>query len=132
MKLPTVSNQNIVSAFSDTELVIETIQQICKDFGLFGVEINFSGDLEHAYYELKDQLVEQIISLNHSNPELLQSILYQVDLGKGDFAKTSVQLPEYSENEVIAHQIILRDLKKVLLRRYFKQDSDRQKKQIEE
>ncbi len=132
MKLPSVNNQNVVEAFTDNDLVIETIQQICKDFGLFGVEIKFSGDLDHAYLELKDQLVDQIENLNHSNPELLQSILYQVDLGKGDFIKTSVQLPEYSENEVIAHQIILRDLKKVLLRRYFKQDSDRQKKQIEE
>lgn len=132
MKYPIVNNDNIINAFSDEELVIETIQQICKDFGLFGVEVKFSGNLDSAYYELKDQLVEHINELNQSNPELLQSILYQVDLGKGDFVKTSVQLPDYTENEVIAHQIIVRDLKKVLLRRYFKQDSDRQKKQIEE
>jgi hypothetical protein len=91
-----------------------------KDFGMFGVEITFSGDTSQAYYELHKQLVEQISVLLNRNYELLLSVLYQVDITDREIAKATRDLPEYNQVEIIAHQVIVRDLKKVLLRRYFK------------
>lgn len=120
MKLPDLQNNNIKSHLNKAEIVIETAQQIMKDFGMFGVEISFSGNTEEAYNELLEQLVFQIDKLLGSNSELLMSVLYQVDISDREIAKTASELPHYNQIEVIAHQIIFRDLKKVLFRRYYK------------
>jgi hypothetical protein len=50
----------------------------------------------------------------------LLSALYQVDITDREIYKAEQELPHYSHVEIIAHQVIVRDLKKVLLRRYFK------------
>lgn len=120
MNLPDLQNNNIKSYLDKQEIVLETAQQIMKDFGMFGVEITFSGDTEHAYNELLDQLVLQVEKLLSNNSELLMSVLYQVDISDREIAKTAKELPHYNQIEVIAHQIIFRDLKKVLFRRYYK------------
>ncbi len=120
MHLPEVSNQNVESLLNREEIVRQTAEQIMKDFGMFGVEITFSGNTENAYHELHLQLTNQIADLFSSKYDLLLSVLYQVDISDRDIRKTRLELPDYTDIEVIAHQVIVRDLKKVLLRRYFK------------
>lgn len=120
MNLPEINNKNISLHLSEAEIVVETAEQIMKDFGMFGVEITFSGNTDEAYYELHEQLVEQISRLAERNYDLLLSVLYQVDITDREIARAKSELPEYSHLEIIAHQVIFRDLKKVLLRRYFK------------
>ena len=120
MDLPVVSNQNVGALLSREEIVRQTAEQIMKDFGMFGVEITFSGNIDKAYEELHQQLVKQIAVLVERNYDLLLSVLYQVDITDREIARTRAELPHYSHVEVVAHQVIVRDLKKVLLRRYFK------------
>ena len=120
MSLPQVSNSNVSGLLNQAEIVQETAEQIMKDFGMFGVEITFSGDTNNAYNELHQQLIDQISLLLERNYELLLSVLYQVDITDREIAKATRELPHYNQVEIIAHQVIVRDLKKVLLRRYFK------------
>ena len=120
MTLPDLQNNNIQSYLNKADIILETAQQIMKDFGMFGVEITFSENTEQAYNELLDQLVFQVEKLLNNNSELLMSVLYQVDISDREIAKTASELPHYNQVEVIAHQIIFRDLKKVLFRRYYK------------
>ena len=120
MNLPEVSNTNLESFLNREEIVIQTAEQIMKDFGMFGVEITFSGNTENAYHELHSQLTDQITVLFERKYDLLLSVLYQVDISDRDIRKTRLELPDYTDVEVVAHQVIVRDLKKVLLRRYFK------------
>jgi hypothetical protein len=120
MELPQVSNNNVSGFFTQAEIVQETAEQIMKDFGMFGVEITFSGDTTQAYNELHHQLIGQITLLHERNYELLLSVLYQVDITEREIARATRELPHYNQVEIIAHQVIVRDLKKVLLRRYFK------------
>jgi len=120
MDFPQVSNSNVSGLFTEAEIVQETAEQIMKDFGMFGVEITFSGNTSQAYYELHKQLIEQIAVLLERNYELLLSVLYQVDITDREIARAAADLPDYSHIEVVAHQVIVRDLKKVLLRRYFR------------
>ena len=120
MEFPQVSNNNISSHLNQTEIVKETAEQIMKDFGMFGVEITFSGDTTQAYNELHKQLIDQITILLERNYDLLLSVLYQVDITEREISRAERELPHYNHVEIIAHQIIVRDLKKVLLRRYFK------------
>lgn len=120
MTLPQVTNNNIAGHLNKAEIVKETAEQIMKDFGMFGVEISFSGDTSHAYDELHRQLIIQIKQLLESNYDLLLSVLYQVDITDREITQAERELPHYNHIEIIAHQVIVRDLKKVLLRRYFK------------
>ncbi len=120
MTVPQINNSNISQHLNKAEIVNETAAQIMKDFGMFGVEITFSGDTENAYNELHHQLIEQISMLVEQNYDLLLSVLYQVDITDREISKSEQELPHYNHVEIIAHQVIVRDLKKVLLRRYFK------------
>jgi hypothetical protein len=120
MNFPQVNNSNVSSQLNRADIVRETAEQIMKDFGMFGVEITFSGNTEQAYHELHAQLIEQITSLVDRNYDLLLSVLYQVDITEREIAQAERELPHYNNIEIIAHQVIVRDLKKVLLRRYFK------------
>ncbi len=120
MNLPQINNNNVAQHFDQAEIVQQTAEQIMKDFGMFGVEISFSGNIENAYNELHGQLIDQITLLVERNYDLLLSVLYQVDITDREIRKAEQELPHYSHIEIIAHQVIVRDLKKVLLRRYFK------------
>ncbi|MBN2635065.1 MAG: hypothetical protein JXR61_02260 [Prolixibacteraceae bacterium] len=120
MNYPQINNSNVSGFLDQDEIVKETAEQIMKDFGMFGVEITFSGNTANAYYELHQQLIDQVTVLLEQNYDLLLSVLYQIDITDRDIARTERELPDYNHIEVLAHQIIVRDLKKVLLRRYFK------------
>jgi hypothetical protein len=120
MNLPNIKHTDIPSYLNREDIILETAAQIMKDFGMFGVEINFSGNIDEAYPELHSQLVEQVGALLINNSDLLMSILYQVDISDRDISRTAADFPHYNQLEVVAHQIIFRDLKKVLFRRYFK------------
>ena len=120
MSLPDIQNNNVASFLTSAEIVQETAEQIMKDFGMFGVTITFSGNTSEAYYELHQQLITQIAVLLDRDYGRLLSILYQVDITDKEIAKAERELPDYNHVEIIAHQIIVRDLKKVLTRHYFK------------
>lgn len=120
MEFPQVRNDNVSQFLNRDEIVLDTASQIMKDFGMFGVEITFSGEVQNAYDELHSQLTEQISELIQTNYDKLLSVLYQVDITDREIYRAEQELPHYSHIEIIAHQVIVRDLKKVLLRRYFK------------
>ena len=118
--LPKIQNNNVQQFLNQEEIVRETANQIMKDFGMFGVEISFSGDVSNAYSELHNQLTTQIMELIQQNYDKLLSVLYQVDISDRDIARAEDELSHYTHVEIIAHVVIVRDLKKVLIRHYFK------------
>lgn len=120
MSLPKITNINMEELLDTSEFVLQTAEQIMKDFGMFGVEITFSGEVTNAYQELHQQLETQIDDLAGMNQERLKSIHYQVDIGNKEISQAQSDLPHYSFTEIIAHQVIARELKKVLTRNYFK------------
>ncbi len=120
MELPQIRNDNVKGFLDRAEIVRETAEQIKKDFGMFGVEVTFSGDISNAYEELHWQLVDQISVLIQNNYDKLLSVLYQVDITEREIALAEHDLPHYTHVEIVAHQVIARELKKVLWRRYFK------------
>lgn len=121
MGLPEVTKDNVDSYFNKEEYIIQTAKQIMKDFALFGIEITFSGDVKKAYEEMHSQLVYQIDELSGFEQEKLKAILYQIDITKKDVRAIKEGLSKNSFNDLLAHQIILRELKKVVLRNYFKE-----------
>jgi len=124
MNLPNLQHSNLASFLNRAEIVQETAHQIMKDFGMFGIEITFSGNIETAYQELLEQLINQISVYLDRDYGRLMAVLYQVDITEKEIAKAHCELPHYNDLEVLAHQVIFRDLKKVLFRRYYKSQSE--------
>lgn len=120
MNLPDLQNNNIAGFLEKEDIVRETAAQIMKDFGMFGIEITFSGNTKNAYQELHEQLVYQISLSLERDYNRLMAALYQVDITEREIAQAAIELPQYNQLEVLAHQVIFRDLKKVLFRRYYK------------
>lgn len=108
------------------DIIRETAQQIMKDFGMFGIEITFSGDTGNAYNELHEQLITQIAIYLDRDYSRLMAVLYQVDITEREIAKAHRDLPHYNDLEILAHQVIFRDLKKVLFRRYYQSKTEDQ------
>ena len=124
MDLVNLQNNNIEFFLNKEDIVRETADQIMKDFGMFGIEITFSGNVENAYHELHEQLINQISIYLDRDYSRLMAVLYQVDITEKEIAKAHIELPQYNDLEVLAHQVIFRDLKKVLYRRYYKSKSE--------
>lgn len=120
MALPQVNRQTIEQYLNKAEIIKETIEQITKDFGLFGIAIEAPQDTLNAYSELMDELCSSISSLVHNEHSRLMSILYQIDLTEKRIREGEIEFPNYSLIEVISHHIIARELQKVLSRHYFK------------
>lgn len=124
MELPQITNSNLSAFLDRAEIIQETASQIMKDFGMFGIEISFSGNIDNAYQELHQQLITQISRYLEKDYGRLMSVLYQVDITEREIEKASRELPHYNQLEVLAHQVIHRELKKVLFRKYYKAKSE--------
>jgi len=124
MDLVNLQNNNIEFFLDKEDIILETAQQIMKDFGMFGIEISFSGNTKNAYNELLEQLINQISVYLDRDYSRLMAVLYQVDITEQEIAKAHRELPHYNDLEILAHQVIFRDLKKVLYRRYYKTKSE--------
>lgn len=124
MNLPKITHQNIAQLLNKETIIHETIAQIKKDFGMYSIEISFDGNMETAYEQLMNKLGAEITNLLAMDKNKLQSILYRIDLSEIAIKKairlsSGTDIAENSE-KVIAHEIIVRELKKVLTRNYFK------------
>lgn len=124
MNLPEITHQNIAQLLNKEAIIHETIAQIQKDFVMYSIEINFDGNIKTAYEQLMNKLGAKITNLLAVDKNKLQSILYRIDLSEMAIEKALQLRPgnNIAENteKVIAHEIIVRELKKVLTRNYFK------------
>jgi len=108
-----------------TEVIRQTVDQIIKDFTMFGMDIEFTGNTDLAYEEMFHQLAAHVSRLLEIDPHRLSALLYQVDLGENKVMESSVLHPEWSLHEVITELVIHRELKKVLIRNYYKNNPDK-------
>ncbi len=116
-----ISQQELEKSKREEKFVLLTAQQVKKDFAMFGMEVNFSGNISFAYNELFQQLNVHIETLLNTNYEKLKSLLYQIDLSEKELTKTDPDLHFASISELVTHKILERELKKVLIRTYFKE-----------
>lgn len=119
-----MENFNIEPYKNRTEIIRQTVAQIEKDFNMFGMDIAFSGNTEMAYQEMFVQLQHLIFQLMDSNHGKLSALLYQIDLGEAKIVEASMEHPNWSLAEVITELVIHRELKKVILRNYFKNQKE--------
>ena len=108
-----------------TEVIHQTVEQIKKDFTMFGMDVEFTGNTEMAYDEMFTQLTQFVSHMLEIDSHRLSALIYQVDLGENKILESSTLHPDWSLSEVIAELIIHRELKKVLIRNYYKNNPDK-------
>ncbi len=107
-----------------SDILRKTVEQIQKDFGLFGLEVYFSGDENMIYEELFEQLSLHVDTLLQNDQEKLFALLYQIDVNDRHIVKAADENPNRSHSEVIAELILYRELRKVILRFWIKENPD--------
>ena len=108
-----------------SEIINQTVAQIMKDFGMFGIEVNFTGHTEMAYNEMFSQLSECIAGMLNTNHHKLWSLLYQIDLSQKAIVNAQIDHPDWTQPDIITELVIHRELKKVLIRNYYKNNPDK-------
>ena len=116
-----ISQSQLDRSKKEEKFVLLTAEQVRKDFAMFGMEVQFSGNVNFAYTELFDQLLVFIDKLLSEDSEKLMSLLYQIDLSEKELSKKVPNIEFETIPEIITHKILERELKKVLLRAYFKE-----------
>jgi len=116
-----ISQSQLERSKKEEKFVLLTAEQVRKDFAMFGMEVQFSGNVNFAYEELFDQLRVYIEHLLSSDSEKLMSLLYQIDLSEKELSKNDPHLKFETIPEIVTHKILERELKKVLIRTYFKE-----------
>ncbi len=105
---------------SDVMVIKQTVQQVRKDFQMFGLDIDFPLDFNMVYQDLFRHVGAHIESLLAINVQKLSALLYQVDIDETEIIKAWEEHPEFTKSEVITELLIYRELKKVLFRNYYK------------
>ncbi|MFC2104744.1 hypothetical protein ACFLS4_05285 [Bacteroidota bacterium] len=116
-----ISQSQLERSKKEEKFVLLTAEQVRKDFAMFGMKVQFSGNISFAYDELFDQLRTYIENLLSTDSEKLMSLLYQIDLSEKELSKNDPNLRYETIPEIITHKILERELKKVLIRTYFKE-----------
>lgn len=105
---------------AEHEVIRLTVSQIQKDFGMFGIDVDFPLTMEMVYHDLFRELEYHISGLLSSNVQKLSALLYQIDLGERTILEAWEKHPEFTHSQIIAELVIYRELKKVLFRSYYK------------
>jgi len=110
-----------IEPFKAEESVIrQTISQIQKDFGMFGMDVDFPVNMNCIYEDLFRYLEYHISGLLVTNVNKLMALLYQIDLNEKTIMASWEEHPEFTHAQVIAELVIYRELKKILFRNYYK------------
>lgn len=119
MSLPEFSKVRIEDYRDQSEIIRLTAEQVIKDFALFGIEIKFSGSVPGAYDELFEQLDSSLIDLLNSDYRKLLALLYHIDLSEKVLNDRLTSHPG-NPSEIITRMVLERELKKVLIRKFYK------------
>ena len=110
-----------IEPYKNQEAVIrQTVEQIIKDFAMFGMDVEFPKDMAMVYPDIFHQLEGHISDLLSRNVQKLMSLLYQIDIPEKSIHDSWESHPEYTQAQVITELVIYRELKKVVFRNYYK------------
>ncbi|MBN2165382.1 MAG: hypothetical protein JW717_03820 [Marinilabiliaceae bacterium] len=120
LKLPVFSRNELISASKRDALITETAEQIIKDFAEFSLDITFSGNPGHFYDELYHQMFFHINELMSESNNRFQALLYRIDVSQKDIDMYHRQMPNANYNDVLTELIIHREIKKIMIRDFFR------------
>ena len=118
MNLPELTKGKIDSFIQKEDLRKKLIAQISKDMEMSGFD--FSEQIKDSYQDLLEHLERLITPLFEKSSPKLFSLLYRVDVSEKEIALAGLELPDYTHPQILSHVILKRELKKVLIREYYR------------
>ena len=94
--------------------------QLKKDFDNCGVNPDFMGKMIPEFDFILKLLSEEIKKIIKNSNEKLRELLYRIDINELQIKKLSQQNPEASFEVIIAELIIKRELQKVVIKQFYK------------
>lgn len=106
---------------NDFSYIQATADQLIKDFGYYGIDLEFrleegQGTPYEILYDQVHVVVEDLIDYHYLK---LLPVLYRIDLSEQEIEKNHHLNPDMRMSESMTHLILARELRKVVLRRYF-------------
>lgn len=123
MNLPGLQLNDLSTYHHRLDLIEATAEQINKDFMIGDEAVEFSGNPDSAYTELQTQIADIVFRLLQQNAQNLVNILYRIDLKESQIKEAFETELEEGTPGLLAHFIIERELKKVLIRNYFREQT---------
>lgn len=121
--LPQFDRNALQQACTREDLIRKTAAQIIKDFAEFGLEVNFSGDVQNFYEELFGQMKPHIQTILSEHYTHFLNFLYRIDVTEKQVAHYQREMDDASYEDALTELIIHREMKKVMIREYFKAQS---------
>ena len=103
----------------DLEVVRNTAAQMIRDFGMFGVEITFSGKPETAYQELLSQTEPALSKLYNENRSSFMALLYRIDVSEKKVNELLQVEKKPAFFSKLAEVVVEREFMKALIRKLF-------------
>lgn len=117
MAVPEFSDLTVY--YNNHDLLLETVKQLQKDFSEVSISIPFNGSEPNPYHYLINVLTPLLAELLDTRTEKLMNLLYRIDISERQVSGAIAgAVGEAAGN--LAHLLLERELKKVLLRNYFK------------
>lgn len=120
MNFPSLTPDEISRAAKREDLIRETAGQIIKDFAVFDLDISFSGYVRDFYQELFSQMEKHVEDLLTRDAAKFFNLLYRIDVAPEEIDRYQKEFPGQSFSSVITELIIHRELKKIMIRDYFR------------
>ena len=118
--LPQLNRQALRQACGRDDLLRKTAAQIIKDFAEFGFEVSFSGNVYGFYDELFGQMKTHVMHIMGEHYSQFLNFLYRIDVSERDVSVYQREMNEAKYEDALTELIIHREMKKVMIREYFK------------
>ncbi len=118
--LPQLNSQALRQACGREDLIRKAAAQIIKDFAEFGFEVSFSGDVEGFYEEVFKQMKVHVVQIMGEHYSQFLNFLYRIDVTEAQVAVYQREMGDVAYEEALTELIIHREMKKVMIREYFK------------
>ncbi|TRX64593.1 hypothetical protein [Carboxylicivirga sp. M1479] len=118
--MPQLNSNALREACGRDELIRKAAAQIIKDFAEFGFEVSFSGNVEGFYDEVFKQMKVHIVQIMGEHYSQFLNFLYRIDVTEGQVSVYQSEMGDASYEDALTELIIHREMKKVMIREYFK------------
>jgi hypothetical protein len=108
----------------ELEIISKTALQIQKDFQLFDLNIEFSGDANTAYTELHQQILPSIERLLNLDSARFFALLYAIDVDENQLKKILFHNEKAEPATEITALILEREFLKVVTRKLLSQGNN--------
>ncbi len=130
--LPQLNSSALRQACGREDLIRKAAAQIIKDFAEFGFEVSFSGNVEGFYDEVFKQMKVHVVHIMGEHYSQFLNFLYRIDVTEGQVAVYQREMGDANYEDALTELIIHREMKKVMIREYFKAQDQAKKNNLTE